>query len=328
MKKEIYIHLGLPKTATTTLQNRVFLDQQKGYLYLGKYYADYHPENEGKNSWINQLKSDLIMKDSPFFDAYDFETVLRENFRIADNPQKYLLSEEAFFSRCLNPDKYGKLITIGSPRHVLNNLCHLFRNQPEYKVRLIFVLRSQPDLVESFFAQSFFRYKNYLGLTTPDEFTNYIFSCGNYSPVDSLLRYSTLINYMEQLFGSENILALPYEKMKSDPEIFLNEMTDYMGIDPWDFQVLTKKKDNFGDTRTGKLATTPPLSHRLVKLKNSLFGNVSFGVQKYLKFLDTFTPKKSVAMSDSVRKQLFDRYLASNEALRDKVKYIEEFHYF
>jgi hypothetical protein len=328
MNKEIYIHLGLPKTGTTVLQNRIFPDHHEQYLYIGKHYRDYNPADYEREEWLRTLKFDLVVREKAFFESVDFNEIIESEYSRGSDQKKVLLSEEAFLARCMNPDQYGKLVWIGSPYHVLDNLYSLMKHSEFDSVKLILILRSQVDLVESLFAQNFFRFRKYMGFTHPDEFVRYITGRAEYGPADSLLHYASIIDHIESLFGSGSVLSLPYEKLNADPEQFLDEISSFMGINPWNAESLYENRDNERQTDKGKIANVVPVSTRLANLKTSLIGKRSFGLKKYLKKFDKFTSSKTVTLSPEAKNILFDRYRESNESLRGRVKYISEYKYF
>jgi hypothetical protein len=48
--------------------------------------------------------------------------------------------------------------------------------------------------------------------------------------------YSFLINLYTDLFGSENVLVIPFESLKIDPSLFLGKIETFLGLEPFLYQ--------------------------------------------------------------------------------------------
>ena len=111
MKRELFLHLGLPKTGTTVLQNRVFINNNE-YTYLGKHNPKFTSDAREKDKWIIELKNDFVDKDFPHFENLRFDQIITKKLiEDKDNTDKLFLSEEGFLGRCLSPRNYN-----GMPR--------------------------------------------------------------------------------------------------------------------------------------------------------------------------------------------------------------------
>ena len=328
--KQLFIHVGLPKTGTTVLQNRIFPNHDE-YLYMGKFNKDIYSNASIKNRWLSEFNKILIRKDLPYIKNLDFGKMICDRFSGSiGNHSKLFLSEENILSRCLTPGKYGGQIRIGSAYYTFSKLKNILEQNLFDSVKLILVLRRQDDLIESFFAEEYHNFKKYFGLKSIDQFVELITDYGQMEEIDSLLHYNTFIEYLYGLFGQTNVLALPYEKLNSHPEKFLMTVSNFMGIQTWaNISVLKEKRDNSRSVKKsgGKIANDRPLRNTLASFKKMFIGDLSTGLGKHLEFVNRFQRQKVIKLSTSQREKLKKHYKTENEKLMRKVKYISECNY-
>lgn len=326
MEKELIIHLGLPKTGTTALQNRIF-PYHPEYLYLGKFNTP-----EAEKNWILPFKRSLVSKDIPFFVEYELEEVLQNEFGEKYNQyDKLFLSEESILGRCIGPGKYGDLVRVGSAYSIFSKLKILFDNSSFASLKLILVLRKQDDMIESFFAEEYHNFKFFFGMESPREFADHLFTEGQGEEADSLFRYHSLIKSLDSLFGKKNVLVLPYEKLKTDPEGFLSEFSAFMQIAPWEnTHLLREKKDNNRDAKrkAGKVAKVQSLRKKIAQLKSNLIGDIPTGLGRRFNFLDKLQKNKIVKLDSSHKEKILLHYAEENRQLENRVKFISEFGYY
>lgn len=333
MAKEIIIQPGMPKTGTTTLQNR-FFQHHTEYLYLGKHnYGSYYTYDEqDRDKWLLGLKRNLISKDLSFFKTFDLEKILIKEFGdVYHSYDKLLLSEEDILARCITPGRYGNEIQIGSAYDIFEKLELLCDTSKFSTVKIILTLRKQDDLIESFFAEEYENFRSFLGLKNPRQFVEDLFDNKQLEPTYSMLRYDSLVQHLDKLFGRENVLVLPYEQMKTDPERFLCDLSSFMGIKNWDnIDLLRKVRDNNRDDKSGggKIAKVRPLRKNLAELKRKLLGDVSTGLGRRLKFLDKFQRNTIVTLDSSSREKVMRNYTEENKRLEGRVKYISNCSYY
>jgi hypothetical protein len=324
--KEVFFHLGLPKTATTTLQNRVFCSGDE-YLYLGKHNPKYTPGARDIDEWLVKLKGELVSKELPYFSNYDLAGQLKSTFGgLFEENDKLLISEEGILSRCLGPQKYDDFIRIGSVFSVLQKIKALF-NENHFKLRIVLVLRRQDHLLESFYAEDYQKYKEYLGLGNVSDFLDY-FKNNFDGEIGAVLNYSYLVSYADKLFGEENVLVLPYEMLKDNPEMYLKEISGFMGVESWE-RLADKLKANKDNVRANenrkKLANTGEYPVLLARLKRVLFGSKQIDGWSFLK---KFKLRKYVAFSELDRREILKKFTESNLTLKGRVKKIEDYDYF
>ena len=331
MGKEIIIQLGMPKTATTTLQNRIYQNHDE-YLYLGKFNPGYPPTVKGEAGWLLTFKRNLISKELPYFEQLDLEKVLSNEFgHQYEEHDKLFLSEESILGRCIGPGKYGDRVRVGSIFSIINKLKMLFDRSIFSSVKFILVLRKQDDLIESFFAEEYHNFRSFYGMRYPEDLIKYIYEKGRMEETDALFHYASVIEHLDVLFGEENVLVLPYELLTVDPGDFLNELSSFMGIKLWDdIQILSEKKDNSRDSRErrGKIAKVRPLRKKLSLLKKQLVGDVSTGFGSYLRFIDSLQKDKIIELGKSHKNEFLQYYSNENKKLEGRVKRISEFGYY
>lgn len=206
--KNIYLHLGMPKTGTTFLQARCF-----PYLDRIRY----------RDKEIMDLLDRVIYTNPTFL---DLKRTKDEADRILEKTgdESLLISHERLFG--------NMLINYHDNLYITRCLKMLF---PEAKV--IIVIRRQDDLVESIYKQSLQSYYH----QRTNSFLNYRNnrfedSCDlpGWPNIDikqlNLRRY--VQNYVEH-FGRDNVAILPYELLTHDQRAFLEKLAAAINVEPF-----------------------------------------------------------------------------------------------
>lgn len=204
---KIYLHVGMPKTATTFLQVRCF-PYLKGLRY--------------QNKDIRDLVDRIIYTNPIFLDRKKIKQELDGLLRSMGD-ENLLISQERLFGNMLR-NYHDNVYLAGCLKAVFPN------------AKLIVVIRRQDELAESIYKQalqgyyyqtlnSFLNYKNGvfadsgdpLGLPSLD--------------VKQLDLHRYVWNYVEH-FGRENVCVLPYELLRDDRRAFLNQLGAALEVDP------------------------------------------------------------------------------------------------
>lgn len=220
LNKEIFIHIGMGKSASSFLQEFIFPNLKHTLFVNNKYDLDnaYHPDELSK--FISQLKSiNPLMID---FDAVEKTIDTLSNTVVQP---KCLISEEALF---------------GNPFYNFNDSDAIARvlkcvfKQP----KIIIVIRKQDDYLESWYKQllhqgmslsinTFLNYKNGRFLSYDDTYVNFPENLVN-TDVYQYDYYKLIRNHYE-VFGEENVLVLPYEMFRENKSEFMNRLLGFLG---------------------------------------------------------------------------------------------------
>lgn len=204
--KQIILHVGLPKTGTKFIQKMVFNHIENLY-YSGQF----------SSNWL----------------ASDHEKYLKELIYINDKGVKYWDKEK--IEKINNfLDSIKEKIVLISAEALSGSPWDLFCNQAEnaYQLKKIFdspriflVFRKQDDWIESYYNQTFVK-KSF-----PISINKFI----NIKKLDLEPNYNwfTIYQNYKQIFGEKNILALPYELFRKEPENFLNAFYEFFDIPPY-----------------------------------------------------------------------------------------------
>lgn len=206
--KNVYLHLGMPKTGTTFLQARCF-PYLKGIRY---------PDQE-----IMELL-DRIIYTNPIF--LDLQRTRQEADSILGNISEdcLLISHERLFGNMLT-NYHDNVYLAGCLKAVF----------PEAK--LVVVIRRQDELVESIYKQSLQSYYhqrinsflNYRNKTFEDACDQMGLPNLDIKQID-LSKY--VQNYVEH-FGRDRIAVLPYELLLQDQRAFLEKLFAFISVEPF-----------------------------------------------------------------------------------------------
>lgn len=206
-KKEIILHVGLPKTGTSYLQFKLF--------------------PSFKNVFVSG-QGDPVVHESPL------APLMNLNFKNYD-----LLDEKEKILNYLNSLNFDKVLF--SSESLVGNSVLNFKNNFEITTKLktlfpdakiFFVFRKQSDWLESLYNQHISKEKKYVKINDYLRFKDNIFTKGKYLNVYAFNWLNIYQNYVN-VFGKENVLALPYEMMRKDFNLFLSTFYDFSGIEPY-----------------------------------------------------------------------------------------------
>ena len=248
----LYLHVGYPKTATTTLQKWVF-----PYLpdinYIGPGYCE-KGSSESAKKIISAIRLDAFRNDSKLI-AIGADLLKNQNY-ICD----VMISTEAILGQCLvpseNPRRNGKKVfpkVKGNLEHALK-----FADMAGFTdVKVIVTVREQGDLLSSFFAEAYMKWYSRLPqISTFEKFTDDLL-LHNECVDSSVVNYQDLENVLIELLGENNYVFLGFDWLKKDPEKFSKVLGEFLGTD---YSVILEKIG----------AASPENVRRAVKTKTSL----------------------------------------------------------
>lgn len=238
MDKKIFLHIGLPKTATTLLQELVFT-KIKDIFYIG--YPKVDEIQDTPLFYVNELNKNIINKSTDQITEIKNEVI---NYLDEINKETILFSNETL---C------GQLAHFSNAKENAIFLKEVFNNS-----KVIFTIRNQYDWAESVYNQVMTKHNKYI---INEEFLGYRhgysineffkFKNNKFQNNSSIYRfnwYSMTKDYIE-IFGKENVLVLPYELLKIDLNAFLESFYEFTKLEkyfPEEVKQVNKRiDDNF-----------------------------------------------------------------------------------
>jgi len=312
-EKEVFIHIGYPKTATTTLQ---------------KYLFPYHSELEylredGKNlSFFRDMvfsRENYVKKNIDFY-----RQELLKFMKIDKN--KYIYSEESLTSFGMyfrfEPSPYIWTVELNS---IARKLKTIFKNISIFKqVKIIVTIRKQDDMIKSMYAQVFnMVFKRFRLTNNFEKFMKYSFKNKDQFILDAL-DYNSVIGTYEELFGKENICVLVFEELKRDKNSFIKKLCDFLQIDA--DEALKLLQDKHTNKRSSKTGIYQSDERRITELlgyyKNRLgTGSLGLGDSFIFKLLDKiYIPGKKlkIEINSEYDKKLNELFKNGNRKLSQR----------
>jgi len=200
LKKELLIHAGYPRCASSFLQDRIFNNFKKIYYV-----------NEGikfrseMNNFCYQVEYDIDLqkKYSPLF--------------FPGNTCRSFVSEEqlvgGLFSGCVNSAM------------ILDKLERL-----ECDIKVLVIVRNQIEILDSSYRQ----YIKMGGTYSIEKFFDTELSKRNFISLDCFKYYST-IEQFEKRFGKQNILVIGYKEMTNNFPKFIDKVSAFYDVEVGDF---------------------------------------------------------------------------------------------
>jgi hypothetical protein len=225
-----FIHIGFHKTATTWFQDHFFSNHPQ-IQYLGKAYPD-HPSFR-----MSELKETIVSEPDTTFSSDESRETLHSI--INEHPLNgFRIHGMSYEGLSAGSNWFG-----GRTFYVADRLKEVFR---DYDVKIIMGIREQLSMIESM-------YSEYVKLGGSESLERLLFS--PFSEADDLLdklKYAPLIEYYRDTFGEDDVFVYLFERFKSEKSTLLDEICDFLGIDPLDLnEETTNKKSNARLSRFG-----------------------------------------------------------------------------
>ena len=215
------VHIGLPKTGSTYLQ-RIFFPhlgfnfetsdnysyRRKIFDFIGKSNYHWHYDLYHKSSiYCKEKRCDQFSKFERSYANTSSHTV--QNITLnSDNNHTYLLSSEGICGFSPQVCRYNNSIL----RKMGVSKC-------------IFFVRNQVDYAKSIWKQLFLK---------EDRFRRYISPEKLFYPVHKSnpfpMNWCEYINVIDEIYGRDNVLVLPYELMLLDYMLFINILCSFMNV--------------------------------------------------------------------------------------------------
>lgn len=238
-RRTIYLHIGLPKTATTTLQKHYF-SSHKEVCYLGKSFATY----SAFDRWLYNLIFCLRDQHLIYFNS-NKKRLISDLYSFVENTdnKKILVSNESVLSISLQPSSRSPFTPISVDFvSTLYKLQQLFLD--DFVIKPIITIRRQDHLLLSYYAEHYYKFHRINNIRNFNKYVDYILGDGYYCFGGSLLDYGSLIKLVHDCFGVTNTGLLVYEEFSKQPTQFIKRLADFMDVRPDDWLLINEKSAN------------------------------------------------------------------------------------
>jgi hypothetical protein len=239
----LVLHLGYPKTATTTFQQHLFPNHPE-IEYVGKFI----PNHKYKEPELFDLIDCLYRERNPENQKLIKLKNYIEKQKILFSKKTILISSESF----MHPTAYDVKLIIERIKQVF------------FPCRVWVTFRDQLSLLKSFYLMhgQFGQYLYIDGLYDgeklkfPLKFNDWI-KIQKRAPDKNLIgiiKYYEVAKKILEVFDRENALFTFYEDLVKDPQCYVNNVSDFLKIDKnIAFSLISKKTENKSKERHGLL---------------------------------------------------------------------------
>jgi hypothetical protein len=325
-EKIIYLHIGYPKTGTTTLQKYLF------------------PKHSGIKS-LQSMGELNFMKDI----FYCRENSIKRNMkaigeelsgRVTKEYNKYIYSSESLtsFSMFYRNNPYPYVYTL-DPNSVARKLKTAFLDTGVFdKVCILVSIRRQNDMLKSMYAQVYnLVFKRFKVTNTFEKFIKYAIENKDNFILDAL-QYNDVITEYENLFEKDNVCVLVFEQFKQDKAEYINKLCSFMHIDSDEaLSLLENKHTNIKSSTNGYKTDKRELISVLLEIffkrfnvKNPKVGFTKTWLYKRMKLIKAPAKTlKNIVIKETEERCLNDFFSEGNLKLTEKRNLsLDEYNYY
>lgn len=330
----LYLHVGFPKTGTTTLQAHAFPSIEE-VNYLGKFY----PLTDPRNSWSGTAAITIATKPRRYCREKP-EDFLRgiglDPDHLTGNSSSFLLSNEGIIGVCLasrlrnthveQADQYHRFgPCVEDLLQKLQLVDAAIQDRHNMQMRIILSIRRQDELLHSYYVHHPRLFDVLSGGGSFEAYATHLLSRGYFCHGGYVLDYAYLLGKMHECFGKENVCMLVYEWMQDKPQAFAGKLAEFIGADhkviERSFSFREKQRAVSPSTRTKSVHKFTPLGCSLRALKRAILRDSS--VQPHLlrraaPFLYS-THTVEYHLSEETRELIMRHYRSMNRELADMV---------
>lgn len=299
------LHIGMPKAASTFLQNRVFLNCNK----TRKFVTSYESRLPKYLDFINDLSIsyDTAKNLNPEQCVYENSRVLikaKEEAKVNLAKMPHLVSSEGLVGSALNPTLNAELIA-----------SFLAEVAPNSKI--LIVIRRQLDYATSIYRQLFQVQDNSNKINFQD-----LYGLDNNAKINfRSLDWNSLVTSYIRFFGRPNVLVLPFELLLENQLGFLQALRVHLELE-FDPYLLSKvPPEDPNKLNLGKFLRTVELNRR--KPRSIL--------SQTLKQVRVHRMRKlpKISLSEKDQREFLEAISFSNKQLQTQVHYdLRKFGYF
>nr|WP_319569934.1 hypothetical protein [uncultured Draconibacterium sp.] len=304
--KKLILHIGYPKTATTTFQLNLFAQLHKEgkieYLnHLNKstdYLGDYYCKNI-ISYILTGTRNDEYLDELELLKSIDQKVVVISNENLS------------FFSENFSW-AYSNSKAINNIKRIKNVFQNIF------DIEIIMTIRSQITMIPSFYTQQYFniieevpKFKNFDRWFTENFHEK---SCN-----DVIFNYNSLYNSYKKEFGENNIHVLLFEDLKENKNRICQQLSDIFDITPKIIlEAIEGKAQNISKRSNALMYVDNPSLEKLLKIKIKYLLNRVFSRQSTVvigRAIKKLIPKKLLSIE-------LKKDLAIGELTSENINYI------
>ena len=228
--KRLVVHIGYPKTATTTLQVNVFEELYKrGEIEYLNHIGNSNG-NVGKIIYKNTF--DYIVGIADKLDINELK-----NIREIKNKITILSNESISHVSKKSPTASYKIGSLDNIKKIHEVFSPYFED-----IQIIMTIRAQKSIIPSYYTQEYFNILQ--DVTKLNDIGKWIDENFNYSIDDNLLIFNYLSMYKEvsKYFKQSHIHVLIYEDLKNNKVNFFKDLSKIIGFNSRDLQLMFDEK--------------------------------------------------------------------------------------
>ncbi len=219
--RPLIVHVGYPKTATTTFQKNVF-PHHPDIEYLGKFIPSY----DFADPTLKRELDSLLFSDRLNYPGTGNLRQTVDSLRAKTSRKCALISTESFIHPSAVDlatvadrvfDAFAPCKILITIREQISSILSFYWMHGRFGQYLALGPKDEADRIEYPI-----RFREWLRFQQSSPYRNYM----------ATLHYDRVVAYYALKFGPENVRVLIYESLKEDPDAYADDLSGFLGVDP------------------------------------------------------------------------------------------------
>lgn len=313
MTRELYIHIGYPKTGTTTLQTHLFPKHSELQCFgIGN--EQFTFTNDicyCKENHIKRNQQDYVREVVKAINKYPSAKIVYSD--------ETLIGTSIFFQFIPKP-----YIWTTEPNSIARKLEMIFGDVGLFSnIKIIITIRKQEEMLKSIYSQIYDGFRIFKETKNFAAFLDYTFN-EKFANIDNSLYYYDVVKTYVDYFGQENVKVLVFEDLKEDQDSFIGDLSNFMDINKEEAIALVSKKHlNSRNLQNQLYGVNANWFSDLNCFKNRLMGNRNIGI--YNSFIGRILKKSSnsgkkinLSIDDCTKRMIVETFRENNQKLAEE----------
>ncbi len=223
IKKDLYLHIGYPKTGATTLQECVALNLKNVKSYIPNVNFKYLQRHNNRQL-IQESHQARHLIENFAYPHVDLSNNI-QSLLLDPKEEKIFISTVGILSAQFFKGHYTSKEQFFTPEKAAQRIAEVFSKQ--FNVKIIITIRRQASWIPSAYAEWYHYFSQISDSNTFKAFSQHFVDIEHFCHQG--INYNNVIAPFEKKFGKNNLYIGVFEQLQQNPQSYFNQLTAFMG---------------------------------------------------------------------------------------------------